>query len=160
MPTAHSPLSRAFLIFSSMIDGAIYVEWLFLKPNCFLLIILHLLTKLNNLLYISFSSIFENIGSREIGLQLLKIIGSFALYKCDTRATFSSLGNTPCENDRVVRRVNGVATWSDIHFNPLDIIPSLPGAPSFNCAIIFFTSESSTGLRKNDMLFCCGIKCL
>ena len=72
----------------------------------------------------------------------------------------SSLGNTPCENDRLVRRVKGIATWSDIHFNPLDIIPSLPGAPSFNCAIIFFTSESSTGLRKNNMLFCCGIKFL
>ena len=44
-----------------------HVEWLFLKPNCFLFIILHLLRKLSNLFYISFSSIFENIGSREIG---------------------------------------------------------------------------------------------
>ena len=45
-----------------------YVEWLFLKPNWFLFITLHLFRKLNNLLYIRFSNIFENNGSREIGL--------------------------------------------------------------------------------------------
>ena len=82
------------------------------------------------------------------------------LFKGDTRATFRSLGTTPCEKDRLVRRVKGVAIWSEIHFNPLDNIPSLPWAPSFHCAMIFFTSGSLTGLRKNDMLFCCGIKFL
>ena len=46
----------------------------------------------------------------------------FALYEVDTRAIFGSMGNTPCENDMLVRRVKGVAIWSEIHFNPLDTL--------------------------------------
>ena len=55
---------------------------------------------------------------------------------------------TPCEKDRLVSRVRGAVTWSEIHFNALDIIPSLPGAPSFNCKIFFLLLILQQGIRK------------
>ena len=63
---AYSPLSKALRRFSSKITNAIYVEWLFLKPNWYLFNIPFLFKKANSLSYINFSKILENVDKGEI----------------------------------------------------------------------------------------------
>ena len=148
IPIAHSPLSKAFRKFSNKITSAMYVQWLFLKPNWYLFKILFLLKKSSSLSYINFSKILENIDQNEMGRWLLKSIASFALYIGETWAIFSSFGNVPSEKDMLASRLNGRAIWSVIHLRLFEVTPSFPGESSFKWPIIFLTSGAETGVKN------------
>ena len=75
---------------------------------------------------------------------LLKQNGSSDLYKGNTLAILSSVGNTPCFSDKLHIYASGLTIREPTIFNNEELNPSYPAAPFFNDYNILIISSGVT----------------
>ena len=123
MPKVVSFLSIAedMLLIKSIKANA--VKWLLRNLNCFEYKILCKFKKLISRLYMTFSKSLEKAGRIDIGLWLLKSIGSSALKTGITLAILRDSGNTPVDNKVFIMVTRGCAIfWKDWWIIFMDIL--------------------------------------
>ena len=139
-PTAYSPFSIACITLSTNESNAKWVDDFFCN-------ILNISRKVETLLYIIFSKIFERKLKTETGLLLLNSMGSSLLYKEMTFAIFNWFGKIPWVRDKLQMLVSGLTRISEDILRDMEFMPSNPVAVSLNALINVSISFSVTGSR-------------
>jgi len=124
-PTLNLLLSASNISFISLKE-AFSVEELFLKPYCSFANMLVWFMCWNNLVYITFSRIFEKYVSKEIGLKLVISILSPFLSTGFISENFNQEGKIPDKSDLLHMYVRGDVMKGLLTFKIFIGIPSFP----------------------------------